>query len=326
MRINRFILPFLFILLPWGCGPARQNNYLTEHMHIDNIERIYHIYLPPDFDETSPAPLVLALHGGGGNGLDFDRGGTNGSLVTAAGERGVVLVFPEGIDHQWCDGRFSQIDPASPCRNRDDVAFLSAVIDAMVDDYNIDPARVYATGISNGGFMSLRLAIELSGKIAAVAPVTAQLPAALTGQYPAQPISVMLINGTADPIVPYDGGDVRLFDFGRSRGEVLSTAATIAHFRAHNGCDPVPALVVLPEQDVVDGTAVTLETYTGCRANSEIILVKVIGGGHTWPGGRQYLRQDLIGTVSREINASEMILDFFLNHELHFASSPAKIR
>ncbi|MCB9418301.1 MAG: esterase [Ardenticatenaceae bacterium] len=311
MRINRFVSLLLFSVLLMGC---RSKTYLTKTIEIDGIARTYHIHLPPDFSEDNPAPLVLALHGGGGNGLRFDRGVTNNTLIPAADERGIVLVFPEGIDHQWCDGRFAQIDPASPCQDRNDVPFLSAIIDTMIQDYGVDPARVYATGISNGGFMSFRLAIDLSDKIAAIAPVTAQLSAALENQSPQNPISVMLINGTADPLVPYDGGEVRVFDFGRSRGEVQSTDETIAHFRSHNGCELTPAIAQPVDDDPDDDKAVTIKTYTHCQANTDVILVKVEGGGHTWPGGKQYLSQDRIGTVSQEINASELILEFFLNH------------
>ena len=184
----------------------------------------------------------------------------------------------------------------------------------MVRDYGIDPRRVYATGISNGGFMSVRLAMELSEKIAAVAPVTAQLSKALKDRTPKLPISIMIVNGTKDPLVPFEGGHVRLFRFGRSRGEILSTAATAEHFRRHNGCDKTPKKSGVPDKDPNDGTTVEVEKYAGCKNGAEVILVKVIGGGHTWPGGMQYLKPRIIGAVCRDINASELILDFFLRH------------
>ena len=195
-----------------------------------------------------------------------------------------------------------------------DVDFISKIIDTMVQNYGIDPTQVYATGISNGGFMSVRLAMDLSDKIAAVAPVAAQLSVALEDKTPKLPISIMIVNGTEDPLVPFDGGHVRLFESGRSRGEILSTAVTIEHFRQHNNCEATPKLVELPNTDPDDGTTVTIETYANCDDGAEVILVKVIGGGHTWPGGKPYLSPKLVGMVSREINASEMILDFFLEH------------
>ena len=314
MSARSFFWIFLMLLPLAACRPTPAGERLRATLEHDGIERTYHIYLPSNFSVDDPLPLVLALHGGGGQGNQFDQGATQGTLTTAAEERGVVLVFPEGIDKQWCDGRFSQLDTERQCDTIDDVAFISEIIDTMVQEYGIDPTRVYATGISNGGFMSVRLAMDLSDKIAAVAPVAAQLSVALEDNIPKLPISMMIINGTEDPIVPYDGGEVRLFESGRSRGEVLATAVTIEHFRQHNNCEATPKLVELLNTDPDDGTTVTIETYFECDGGAEVILVKVIGGGHTWPGGKQYLGPKLVGVVSREINASDMILDFFLAH------------
>jgi len=199
----------------------------------------------------------------------------------------------------------------------DDVGFLSALIDRMVKKQAVDPARVYATGISNGGFMSFRLALELSGKIAAVAPVTAQISVALKDKRPVHPVSIMLFNGTSDPLVPYGGGHIRIGRFGKSRGQILSTDETIERFRKFNGVEGKGKVKKWPDADPDDGTTVETHTYTGGKAGSEVILVKITGGGHTWPGGKQYLSKRLVGTVSRDINASEMILDFFLKHKRH---------
>ena len=281
----------------------------TKTLYHEGIERTYHISLPQGFNKNKPSPLVLALHGGGGEGRKFDQT-TQGTITAAAHQRGVVLVFPEGVNKHWSDGRTMGFKKET----YDDAGFISKIIDTMVRDYGIDPRRVYATGISNGGFMSVRLAMELSEKIAAVAPVTAQLSKPLKDRTPKLPISVMIVNGTKDPLVPFEGGHVRLFRFGRSRGEILSTAATVEHFRRHNCCDKTPKKSRLPDKDPNDGTTVEVEKYAGCKNGAEVILVKVIGGGHTWPGGVQYLKPRIIGAVCRDINASELILDFFLRH------------
>lgn len=284
---------------------------LTEKVRHEGIQRTYHVYLPEGFNPQKSLPLVLALHGGGGTGRQFDQALSQGQLKTIANQRGVILVFPDGMNRQWSDGRTQHLK-----RNKsyDDVGFISKVIDRMIDDYGVDSQRVYVTGISNGGFMSVRLALDLSDKIAAIAPVTAQLPLALQDKTPKQPISVMIVNGTEDPIVPYQGGHVRLFRFGRSRGEILSTADTIEHFRLQNNCQATPKKISLPDKDPNDSTRVEMEQYTGCADQTEVTLVKVIGGGHTWPGGAQYLKPKLIGRVSKDINAGAMIIDFFLKH------------
>ena len=302
---------FTALLLICGCRgatvseakPNARTTHFTQNIQHEGINRSYHIHLPPGFSKDQPTPLVIALHGGGGQGRIW----FNHPIRSAANERGVVLVFPNGMNRQWSDGR-------KLTRAYDDVGFISKVIDRMVSDYGIDPQRVYATGISNGGFMSIRLAMDLSEKIAAIAPVTSQITNALADQSPKYPISVMIVNGTKDPIVPYEGGHIRLFEFGRSRGEILSTASTIEQFRRHNGCGPTPEYKRLPDLDPTDDTQVEIERYTGCTNQTQVTLVKVIGGGHTWPGADQYLPAKVVGQVSREIDASKMIIDFLLKH------------
>jgi polyhydroxybutyrate depolymerase len=320
MRETCFSLLALGFLTPFvdageETGKVRDR---TEMLHHGGVERTYHIHLPPDFDEEKAAPLVFALHGGGGQGKRFDESATMGTLKAAADKRSVVLVFPEGINKQWRDGRTEMLKTQE---TYDDVGFISAIIDRMVEEYGVDAKRVYATGISNGGFMSVRLAMDLSERIAAVAPVAAQIPVALKERNPTLPISIMIINGTKDPLVPFDGGHIRLFRFGRSRGEITSTAYSIDHFRRHNGCEENPARSNLPDRDPKDGANVEIERYTGGKDGTEVVLVKVIGGGHTWPGGKQYLTPWLVGTVCRDFNASEMILDFFLRHSRSEGSS-----
>ena len=288
-----------------------QAQRLTKSVQYEGVERSWQIYLPPNFSNDKAAPLVIALHGGGGNGSKFDETTTEGTLTAAADKRGAVLVFPEGIDKRWNDGRQEVFRGK---RKYNDVGFISKLIDEMIQGYGIDSTRIYATGISNGGFMSVRLAMELSEKITAVAPVTAQVSITMSNKIPQHPISIMIVNGTEDPLVPFGGGHVRLFRFGRSRGEVLSTRQSIEIFRNFNGCRQPAEIIKMADLDPDDGTTIEIEKYAGGRNNSEVILVKVVGGGHTWPGGKQYLRPRMVGVVSRDINASEMILDFFLRH------------
>lgn len=279
----------------------------------DSRTRTYFVSLPDSYDKTKKHPLVLALHGGGGLAALFDRS-TKKTLSAAADKRGVVIVYPQGIEGAWNDGRQERfaIENKTP---QDDLGFLSKLIDVIHARYNTDPERTYATGISNGGFMSIRLAMDLSHKIAAIAPVTAQISQALADKTPALPTSVMIINGTADPLVPFEGGELKLFKRGRSRGTLLSTAASIERFRKAASCNPRPISKTLPDRDPNDGTRVKVETYTGGNDSAEVVLVRIIGGGHTWPGGTQYLGKRLIGKVCRDINASELILDFLLKHK-----------
>ncbi len=312
-----FLMLPLFLFVMNSC--SKDDNSLTDNLgefnaktiQHDGVERNYQVYLPKNFDKKNPTPMVLALHGGGGRGSRFEKDVSAGTLTVAAELRGVILVTPEGIDKRWNDGRPVIFNGD---RMYDDVGFISTIIDTMAQDYGIDSNRVYVTGISNGGFMSVRLALELSNKITAVAPVTAQITEAVESMVPELPISIMIINGVDDPFVPYNGGTIMIFNSTGNRGNILSTEESIQRFNTYNQCinlvENNPIIDDIPN----DGTSVEISKYNGCNQATEVVLVKVNGGGHTWPDGAQYLPVGIVGKVSREINASEMILDFFLSH------------
>ncbi|MET2984723.1 alpha/beta hydrolase family esterase [Aureibaculum conchae] len=316
---SMLILFIAFVtLIAIGCSPDNENPpsdnlgaYNTKTIQHEDIERTFHVYLPTNFNKDNPTPMVLALHGGSGSGKRFERDVSDGTLTIAADSRGVILVMPEGIDKRWNDGRPEIFNGD---RMYDDVGFISVIIDEMIQNYGVNANKVYVTGISNGGLMSVRLALELSNKIAAAAPVTAQITKALESIVPDTPISIMIINGTADPLVPYDGGYIQVPGITENRGEILSTDETIEKFNAFNQCtNPAeiePSIDNLPR----DGTSIEITRYNNCEQRTEVVLVKVVGGGHTWPGGAEYLPPIIVGKVSREINASQLILDFFLSH------------
>jgi len=276
----------------------------------EGIERSYIVHLPPGFDRTEAHPLIFNIHGGGGRAEKVNAG-TLGTFNREADRQGFVVVYPQGVGNRWSDGRTEMLPGGGA---RDDVGFFDAMIAALKKDYGIDAGRIFAAGQSNGGFMSLRLALDRTSQFAAVAPVNAQMPKALAGRRPQGQISLMLIQGTADPLVPYDGGHVRLFKSGRSRGEILSTAKTIEIFRDHDGCRKQPVQTDIPDLDQRDGCRGAIFTYGGCAGGTEVVLVKMIGGGHTWPGGLQYLPKSLVGPVCRDLDASRLIVDFFARH------------
>ncbi|MBX2835729.1 MAG: esterase [Gammaproteobacteria bacterium] len=309
------------VLLLMGCaGKNAQSNehagssanipLLPHTIEHDGNQRQYLLRLPSGELPAKPIPLVLVLHGGGGRPDNFDYLMTNHTLSKADDSRSMMLVFPTGINKQWNDGR-SEIFKGKP--SYDDVGFIDAVISDVVSQYPIDESRIYATGISNGGHMSFRLGMELATTIAAIAPVTAQVSKSISKQIPAKTLGVMLVNGTEDPLVPYDGGLIKLSKIGRSRGEVLSSEQSAVLFSQHNGCNESAATITLPDSNRSDGTLVRVHSYDNCNDQVTVKLVEVVGGGHTWPGGRQYLGKRRIGRVSKDINASELILDFFLS-------------
>ena len=268
------------------------------------LERTYLVHLPPSYMKGTPTPLLIAFHGGGGDGEGMERLTHMDDVSDIAG---FIAVYPDGVDRNWNDGR-PEINPSV-----DDVGFVRDLLKQLESDYSIDAKRVYATGISNGGFMSYRLALDLDGTFAAVAPVGALMTEQLCRKPPpASPVSVLLIMGKDDPFVPWSGGDVTAGL--KKRGTVVSTAATIDYWVKAESCVGQPVISELPDTDPSDGTRAREELYGGGREGAVVELIAVEGGGHTWPGGLQYLRERTIGKTSRDFDASEVIWDFFKQH------------
>jgi polyhydroxybutyrate depolymerase len=123
---------------------------------------------------------------------------------------------------------------------------------------------------------------------------------------------VIIINGTEDPMVPYGGGEIGIKKI--RLGRVMSTPATAEFWAKHNGCSFPPDVTRMPDKDPADGTTLEKYEYTGGKDGSEVVLYKIIGGGHTWPGGKQYLPEKIIGRTSREIDGCRTIWEFFKKH------------
>jgi polyhydroxybutyrate depolymerase len=270
-----------------------------ETIRSGSVQRIYHVHLPPTAPAGGRLPLVIVFHGGGGTAKGAARQYGFNQLADA---RGFVVVYPEGVDRRWNDGR-------GTTGLVDDVGFVSATIDQLRKNLPIDPRRVYATGMSNGGILSHRLGCELSGKIAAIAPVAGTMATPEPPRCaPKTPVSVVEFHGTEDRFVPYGGGDILKQP---ERGSVLSVADTTALWSRLDGCPTTPRLADLPPSHPEDGTRIRRVTYGPCSRTSEVTLYTVIGGGHTWPGTAWI---PLLGTVSRQINATEIIWEFFERH------------
>lgn len=277
------------------------------------LERTYRSHIPPSYDKSKPLPLLIALHGGGGTGEGMEKL-TLGGLNKLSDQEGFLVVYPDGIEKHWNDGR-EEVRYRAHREKIDDVGFISALIDHLVAERNIDKKRIYATGISNGAMMSFRLACELSEKIAAIAPVAGAIPENLpTRCLPSRPISVLMISNTEDPMVPWEGGEIR---FGRQRfGKVLSVTETVKYWATHNQCSSSPIITWEPDKDSKDGTRVRKESYNQCKEGTEVVLYAIEGGGHTWPGGQQYLPTWMVGKTSKDIDTNEVIWDFFKKHKI----------
>jgi polyhydroxybutyrate depolymerase len=229
---------------------------------------------------------------------------------------GFVVVYPEGLGGGWNDGRPSEF-VRSRSDDADDVVFFRAMIDGLVREGVADATRIYVTGASNGGLMAYRLACDLSDRISAIAAVIANVSTSLASSCsPRRAIPVLVMNGTADRLMPWDGGRVGERLGSRDRGSVLSTRATVDLWKRLNGCGGTAEQRKLPDKDPRDRTTVTVEAWNECRNHASVVLYTVVGGGHRWPGDDQTaaigrLPAGLLGPDSREIDASAVIWTFF---------------
>lgn len=271
----------------------------TGSMVIGGLTRTWLLHVPDKYSSLNPAPLLLALHGRLGDGKGM---ASLTHLSQVSDQYGFIVVYPDGYQRGWADGRgATTADQAGV----DDVAFLSALIATLSSTYAINAQRVYVTGISNGGFMAQRLGCDLSAKVAAIAVDAATFPIDLAARCaPSHPMPVLLFNGTDDPLVPYQGGTVAM-----DRGEVYSAPQTAARWAALAGCAANPASATVPTI-VNDGTTVSDVTYSGCKSNALARFYTIDGGGHTWPGGTQYLPAAIVGKTTHNLDASQTLWAF----------------
>jgi len=265
--------------------------------------RDYLLFVPDDVPAGERLPLVVLLHGGGAPAelmMLYSR------FNAVARRERFAVAYPRGIGRWWNDGRLPEAQAESTA---DDVRFIRALVADVGETLPLDRSRIFAAGISNGGFMSLRLACEAADLFTAVAPVAATMPADVGARCrPAKPVSLLVINGTADAYVPYVGGHARIAH--ALKGAIWSTERTVAFWAAQNRCAESADVRVLPDLDPSDGSRVIETEYRGCFG-AEVRLLRIEGGGHTWPGGVQGLPASFIGTTNRDIDASEAIWEFF---------------
>jgi polyhydroxybutyrate depolymerase len=262
------------------------------------LSRTFVVHVPPG----RPTGLVVNLHGGTSTGSQEETLTNFGGVADA---NGFVVVYPDGIDRNWADGRGAS-EPDR--RGIDDVGFLAALAGKLTREYGIEPGHVFATGMSNGGFMANRLGCDRADVFAAVAPVSGTLGANVSCN-PSRPVAVLEVHGTADPIVPFDGGMMR----GRGgTSDIVSAPAMVERWRSADGCRGAPAAETLPNTG--DGTVVHRFTSAPCAAGTAIVFYQVDDGGHTWPGGPQYLPKTIIGPTTNAFAASEAIGGFLAAH------------
>lgn len=288
--------------------------------------RDFLLHVPEGYDPAVPVPVVVVFHGGGGDKegalrLTCPEGeeGDDGCLVALADREGFAVVAPEGTGslfgmHTWNAG--GGVDgwrcvSGKACEDGvDDLAYVDALLDEVEAAVAVDADRVYATGISNGGAMSHRVACERADRFAAVAPVAgANQLAAATGCEPSRPVPVLQIHGTEDPCWAWDGGDAACLQ--KDDDVYVSVDESMAGWATRNGCGGAAGTEALPDAED-DGTTAIRHTWPGCAADVE--LLEVVGGGHTWPRGWSYLSERRIGPTSQDFSVNEEIWAFFAAH------------
>lgn len=293
-------------LKPGDLKPGDHVRTLT----VGDIERSYLLHVPPKYDAAKPTPVVLCYHGAVMNGqtqVHFT------GMSAKSDQAGFLVVYPNGTGPNertlfWNVGAFGARRAAA---DRDDVGYTRALLDDLATIANVDAKRVYACGMSNGAMMCHRLAVELSDRIAAIAPVGGTL--ALRDPQPGRPVPVLQIHGTEDTFVPWNekpGASVFGWSF---RG----VEDTIDFWVKQNRAATPAKLETLPDQDPNDKTTVERYTYTASADGAEVVLVKILGGGHTWPGRELRIgMNNVIGRSTKDVNANDLIWEFFERHPL----------
>jgi polyhydroxybutyrate depolymerase len=283
----------------------------TRTLKVDDRDRSYLVHVPHNYDPKQPTPVVLVLHGAWTNGpITAVYSGLN----RTADDKNFIAVYPNGTGMRdtvlfWNSGgrdRTTQMGRTPP----DDVKFIGKVLDDLSSVTNVDPKRIYATGISNGGMMCYLLAGQMSDRIAAIAPIAGTL--CQDDVHLKRPVSVLHFHGTEDKLVPYDGSNCTAKTMLRCK----SVDETVQTFAKLDGCPDKPREEQLPSI-ADDGTSVKRFTYGPGKDGSEVVLIEIVGGGHNWPN-RPILPvlQSTLGTVTHQINPNAMIWDFFEKHPM----------
>jgi polyhydroxybutyrate depolymerase len=279
----------------------------AETIKIGEATRRYTTILPT----TTLAPLVIVLHGNTQTGADMV---TRTSWPAVAKREGFAVVFPDGLNHAWADLRPNNLRAGRvPPHGTDDVAFIAKLVEKLVADGSADPKRIYVTGISNGGAMTMTLVCKRADLFAAAATVVINLTDQSANPCrPSRPVPMLMMNGTADPLVPYKGGR------GTSRFAVdgfWSAEKTMGFWRKTNGCEADNAAVTdLDDGDRADRSTVT-RIDSRCPAGRDVVLYRVNEGGHRMPGASDArfprLANAFLGPQNHDIDGAEIIWAFF---------------
>jgi polyhydroxybutyrate depolymerase len=337
MKKDILLLGILMFTLPLSSSALEDQIFGDRKFFLlhDGEKREYKVHLPPQYTAKIAMPLVLAFHGGSGNiATAADYFGLNGK----ADKEGFIVVYPQGTGRKLAGKQLGSWNSGKCCppaskKNVDDVGFIRKLITRLSRDFAIDQNRIYATGMSNGAMMSYRLACEMSDVIAAIAPVGAH--DGIEHCEPSRPVPVIHFHGTDDPCAVYDGKDdcggcsmaimqglVGVEQKRKSLWECGSVPDYIGEWAKINGCSSESRITY-------QNGAASCSTFQNCKENAEVTLCTIEGMGHTWPGQIDYgipactrnpdgkicrIWSSAVGPLNDDINANEMMWEFFQKH------------
>ena len=296
VRLTLGVVGMLTALVTLTAGRYLLANRTNGSLVSSGVPRTYLLHVPASYDPSTPTPLVIALHGfiqWPANLMEMSR------WNDLADEQGFIVVYPSGtgLPIRWQAGPDSAGDGGVPV----DVRFISDLIDALAREYNVDPTRVYANGLSNGGGMTFALSCELSERIAAVGMVAGAYFYPWERCNPSRLVPAVVFHGTDDPIVPFQGRPA-----GRWGAPLPSIPEWVERLAHRNGCDASP-------EKLATRGAVSGVRYTGCAA--DLVFYTVDGGGHTWPGAKGGMER-LVAHTTQDLDATRVMWDFFVQHPL----------
>jgi len=283
----------------------------NQNIEIDGVVRSFHLYLP---ENPKNAQIVFLLHGNRGS-ADQLLGLTglvapNKIWMNIAQRENLILVVPDGAlgpeGHQgWNDCRTDALNNPKT----DDVQFVNSLIDEITTKYKQADSKIFSVGVSNGGMMSMRLADEIPNRLHAFAAIVASRPINTKCADADVPVSALIMNGTADPILPYTGGHIR-----PRRGELYSTIDTVAYWVNRNQANTTSGFIELDNSEADDNSTVRIQSYDNGTNNSRVVHYEMIDGGHTEPSiAEQYdpLYKIVVGEQNNDIESAEEIWKFF---------------
>jgi len=303
MFVEEFaMLQTLLILSILGADPLGSGDYPRTLM-LGEQKRTYLVHIPKSYDPKTPTPVVLALHGAAMNGLMMAQ---FSGLNKKSDKEGFIVVYPSGTGTEpfltWNSGGLPKRMVETKA---DDVTFIGKVLDDLGTVVSVDSKRVYACGMSNGGMMCYRLAAELSDRIAAIAPVAGTV--AIEESKPKRPVSVIHFHGSKDAIVPFEIPKATT-----ALTKMKGVEDSIQTWVKIDGCEVKPKEEILSKEG--DETKVTRKNYGGGKEKTEVVLVVVDGGGHTWPGQPSPL--GFLGKSAKNVSANDLMWEFFQKHPM----------